>query len=147
MSDISANGAVVTLQAFPTFGNKPIPLTAWATDTDPFDIPELEILQSEMNINGEMVSWATPKPISVNLALIPGSPDAILMGFLLENNRVGFLKPSTKDVINITVTYPNEKPKVFRMGRISAGTPHPGSSANGKKKPVTFKFVFQGVSY
>ena len=147
MSDVSANGMIVMLQASVTFPS-PIPLLNFASDSDPFDVPELEMLSAETNLNGEMVSWCTPKPVPVSISVIPDSATDILLGVLASNNRIGFGKPSTRDIINITVLYAGApKPRVFALGRMQTGNFGTGTNASGRRKSKTYKFVFQEVSY
>jgi len=147
MSDISSNGLVAKLTASVTYPAG-IPLVNFASDVDPFDVPELEILNAESNINGEMVAWSVPKPVTVSIAVIPDSATDVLLGVLLSNNRVGFGKPSTKDLITIAVQYFGfPKPRIFTLGRIQSGVFGTATNSSGRRKSKTYKFVFQEVSY
>ena len=148
MENVSANGLTVIINALPSFPY--LVLTQWADDTDPLDIPELEITGSAMGINGDLITWSTPKPIEVKLSVIPGTNDDRNLGILFNLNRAGKLKPSTHDVVNMSFIYANSIGGIFRRVTLAAGTcktymPATGAASSGRKKSKTYSFIFENV--
>ena len=149
MQNISANGLVVTLNAVPSFPY--LVLSQWADDSDPLDIPELEITGSAMGINGDLITWNTPKPIEIKLSVIAGSTDDKNLSILFNLNRAGKMKPSTHDTINLTFIYANMgsvlvKPTMLIGGRCKSYMPATGAASSGRKKSKTYSFIFENVA-
>ena len=149
MENISANGLTVVLSAIPSFPN--LVLTQWADDADPLDFPDIDIADSAMGVNGDLVVWSTPKPIEVSLSVIPGSSDDKNLNILFSLNRAGKLKPSTSDLVNMTFIYGGTLAGVAKRvtligGRCMAYAPATGAASSGRKKSKTYKFVFENVT-
>jgi len=104
MENISGFGLVVSILASNSF---PVGLliSDFADDSDPFDFPVLQIGDSGMGLNGDLVVWQKPNPIKVTLNVIPGSFSDINLAILLEANRTGKNKSSARDVITMTGIY------------------------------------------
>ena len=68
MENISGFGSSASIIASKTF---PIGLylTEFADDTDPFDIPSIQIADKAMGVNGELIIWSKPNPINVNIVV------------------------------------------------------------------------------
>ena len=149
MENISANGLTVIASAVPSFPY--LVLTQWADDTDPLDLPEIEITGSAMGVNGDLVTWSSPKPLELSLSVIPGSTDDNNLNILFNLNRAGKLKPSTNDLVNLTFFYVSTSGLLTRKvaligGRCSAYQPATGAASSGRKKSKTYKFVFENVA-
>ena len=141
-ANIEGFGLSATLVASVTFPNG-IPISQFADDTDPFDIPEITIADSGMGLNGDLLKWSVATPISVNLAVIPTQEDDINLGILLENNRVGRGKIGSNDSITLTGIYPDGSSVVFTNGFIVTGTPGNGIATSGRIKTKTYNFTFE----
>lgn len=140
--DISGYGGIVTILALPTYPVA-VPLTQFADDSDPFDLPELEIAQTSMGNNGDMLTWSTAKVIQITLALIPSSIDDEILSVLLENNRVGKGKLfTTRDKITLTCLYPDGKYVNLVDGKLVKGMPGTSWSSAGRFKTKTYTFEF-----
>ena len=120
--DISGFGLRVQLIASIRF---PIgfSVTEFADDADPFDLPSIQVADTAMTLNGDIVSWSTPVPINLTLNVIPGSEDDDNLASLFEANRVGLGKVSTADLITLVATYPNGNFITLINGRIVNGMP------------------------
>lgn len=145
MQDVSGSGLRIRLVASVTFPQG-ITLSAFADDSDPFDVPSIEIGSNAMGLNGDLVFWSAPKPIAVNLAVIPQSDDDRNLDTLFEANRVGRGKLSARDVVTMTAIYPNNAQKTLAQGKIMSGMPATGVASSGRLKTKTFGFVFEGLS-
>jgi len=148
MENISANGLTITVSALPSFPN--LVLTQFADDTDPLDIPEIEINDSGMGVNGDLVTWNTPKPIEVKIGVIPGSTDDKNLNILFNLNRAGKLKPSTNDLVNLTFRYASTEGFASRKvsmigGRCKAYMPQTGAASSGRQKSKTYSFFFENT--
>lgn len=146
MTDVTASGFTAVVKASKTFPNG-LPLTFWADDTDPFDIPELVIAEAAMNLNGNLVTWTAPKPIPIKLALIPASEDDVNMQILFDANRAALGKRIARDVITITVSYPNGATATFSAGIMTTGMPALSPASAGRFKSQTYGFTFENIAY
>lgn len=141
MADISHFGTVVTISASNTFP-APIPLTAFPRDTDPFDIPELEIAKAELGTNGNMVTWSTPNPVEITLNIIPNTPDHISLGVIFEQNRLQKGKKSAYDKITLVRVMPDGSTLTLSDGKMTSGAPAASLTSDGKIKTPSYKFIF-----
>lgn len=142
MEDISGIGITVTLFASKTY---PAGLTVsqFADDADPLDFPDVELLSEGMNVNGELVTWLTPKPLSVSLNLIPNTEDSKNMDILFDANRPAYKKIAVKDVITMVVNYPDGSKKILNNGRPKTYAPASGITSAGRHKSRAYTFVFE----
>ena len=142
MEDISGLGISVTIFASKTF---PAGLTVsqFADDADPLDLPDIEILSEGMNVNGELVTWLTPKPLIVDLNLLPETEDSKNLDILFDANRPAYKKVTVRDVITLVVNYPDGKKKVLNNGRPKAYAVSPSIASAGRYKSRRYQFVFE----
>lgn len=142
MEDISGIGITATIFASKTY---PAGLTVsqFADDADPLDFPDVEILSEGMNINGELVTWVTPKPLIVTLNVIPNTEDANNLDIMFDANRPAFKKIAVKDVITLVVNYPDGKKKILNNGRPKTYSPASGIASAGRYKSRAYTFVFE----
>ena len=142
MQNISGFGLSVNIIASNSF---PVGLylTEWADDSDPFDLPSLQIADSAMGLNGDLIVWTKANPIKVTLSAIPGSFTDLNLAILLEANRAGRGKLSAKDVITMTAIYPNNSPIILLNGAITDGLPGNSVASSGRQKSKTYNFTFE----
>ena len=142
MSDISGNGVQLLLMASNTF---PIgfPITQLADDVDPIDFADLQLAETTMGVNGDLISWTSPQPIEFTLAVVPNGIDDIALSVLHEANRASKSKTSAKDSITITIVYPNLRPIVLKNGSIVTGSSGPSISSSGRIKSKSYTFRFE----
>src|SRR5882724_9120 len=86
--DISGFGAVVSLIASNTFPTGFV-ITQFADDSDPVDMPSINIGDAAMGLNGDLIVWRRAIPLPSVIAVIPGSADDINLGILAAANRAG----------------------------------------------------------
>ena len=141
MQNISGYGLIVNVLASNTFPAGLL-LTQFADDADPFDIPSLQIADTAMGLNGDLIGWSKPNPIKVTINVIPQSFSDLNLAVLLEANRVGRGKIGSRDIITMTAIYPNGSPIILTNGFITDGIPGSpvASSARLKSKSYTFAF-------
>ena len=101
MQNISGFGLIVNVLASNTF---PVGLllSQFADDSDPFDIPSIQIADKAMGLNGDLIIWAKANPIIVTLNVVPQGTDDLSLAVLLEANRVGRGKVGARDIITMT---------------------------------------------
>jgi hypothetical protein len=140
--DISGNGVTIIVAGSKTF---PVgfPVTQLADDVDPLDFANLQLSETAMGVNGDMVSWTTPKPIEFTLAVVPNGVDDIALSVLHEANRGAKGKASAKDSITVTIIYPNLRPIVLRKGIILDGSAGPSIASSGRIKTKSYTFRFE----
>lgn len=145
MQDISATGITLLVKASNTF-SQGFPVTQFADDADPFDLPAIEVAATAMNVNGELVTWSSPQPIATTINVIPGGEDDTNLAILLENNRAAMGKITARDVITIVAVYPDGSTVTASNGKITSGSPGKSVATAGRLKSKAYTFVFQDIS-
>lgn len=143
MPDVSATGLKIKLICLPTFPAG-ISISQFADDADPLDTPDLEMAQYAMDINGSLVLWRTPKPIEVDLNVLPNTQEDQNLSILADTNRVSKGKVSVADNITLVATYPDGTTKVLDNGALVSAPPMTSAASAGRLKTKHYKFVFQG---
>jgi len=118
-------------------------VTQFADDSDPIEIPALQISDSAMGLNGDKVSWLTANQIMATVSIIAGSDDDKNMALLFEANRVGRNKESAKDVITVFVTYPDGQFATLTGGTCQEFMPTKSVSSDGRLKTRAYMFSFE----
>ena len=156
MLDISMAGATVSIN-MAGLGNA-FTINEFAEDADPISIPDLEVRKGAMNLNGKLLSWASPNPISISFSLIPGSKSDIALAAAIRAAHIGGRGEQIGNayVQSLTVTAPiatgentatnshTKKSWTFYNGYISTGSPAQGSNGEGRATTKTYTFVFEG---
>ena len=166
MVDISMQGARLTIQnSLVGSGNGNIVLE-FSDEGTPIDFPDLETVGYAMTMNGELVTWTKPAPVTFRVTVIPGSNSDAKLRRLLYAGHVGgkrgnpinqaevYISSATLEVPSIstsfgagaTVTAAGRSRFTFTNGRMSGGQPGIGSNAEGKMSARTYYFVFEKIS-
>ena len=142
MTDIAGFNLKINVLASETF---PIGfvVTEFADDADPFDLPSLQIADSAMGLNGDLITWSKASPIKISLALIPNGVDDTNMSILFEANRVGKGKLGAHDIITMTAVYPDGRIITLTQGVITDGMPGNAISSAGRMKSKIYNFAFE----
>jgi len=142
MADISGFGLVVTVKASNTFPVGFI-ITQFADDTDPFDVPSIQIADKAMGLNGDLIAWSTANPINISLSVVPQSNDDINLAILLEANRVARGKLPADDIITMNAIYKNGSFVTLTNGIITDGMPGNAVASAGRLKSKVYNFSFE----
>ncbi len=121
-------------------------ITQFADDADPIDLPAMQIRDKAMGLNGDLVTWSKANPIVFTLNVIPETEDDHHLQVLAESNRVGKGKKAVKDVITVTVSYPNGTVKKLTKGAITDIPAATGVASAGRMKTKTYTFVFENIT-
>lgn len=143
--DVSASGIVITLRASVTFPGG-FQITELADDTDPFDMPDIAAATAAMNVNGDLVSWTAPVPITPTIAVIPGSEADENLNILYGANRAAKGRRTARDIITIVANYPDGSTLTLSNGVITSGNPGKSVASAGRLKTRSYVFAFQDVS-
>ena len=143
MQNISGFGLIVNVIASHTFPFG-LPITQFADDSDPLDVPSLQIGDSAMGLNGDLIAWSKANPIKSTLNVVPSSIDDINLSILLEANRVGRGKIGARDIITMTILYPAGNFVTLINGIITDGTPSSSVASAGRLKTKNYNFTFEG---
>jgi len=120
------------------------PITQFADDADPFDVPSIQLKDKAMGLNGDLVTWAKAHPINITINVIPGGDDDVLLAILAEANRVGKGKLSINDKISMVGIYPDGKTIISLLnGAITDAMPGTTVSNSGRFKSKTYSFTFE----
>lgn len=142
MANISGFNAEVRLLSTVTFPGG-IVLTQFADDSDPIDIPNLQVGETAMGLNGDLITWSRANPIVLNIAVIPGSEDDQNLAVLLEVNRPGRGKIMPIDIITLNISYPQGNVVQFINGAITEGAPVSSVVSTGRMRSKVYSFSFE----
>jgi hypothetical protein len=142
MQNITGFGLSINLIASITFPAGFI-INQFADDSDPLDVPSLQIGDSAMGLNGDLIAWSKANPIKLTLDVIPSSDNDINLAILLENNRVGRGKLGAKDLITMSLIYPASNTITLTNGIITDGIPFSPVSSAGRLKSKSYQFTFE----
>lgn len=145
MSDISAIGIALRCVASNSFPSG-FTITEFADDADPFDLPAIDIASVGMNVNGHMVSFSAPTPITITVSVIPGSEADRNLAVIFEANRAGKNKRHAGDVITLVGTYPDGASLTLSEGKMTNGMPGNSPASAGRIKSKAYTFAFQNLS-
>jgi hypothetical protein len=143
--DVSGFGLVIQLVASSTFPAG-VTLSQFADDADPFDLPSVNIGDSAMGLNGDLVKWSKANPIKITINVIPGTEDDQNLAVLFDANRVGRGRSSAQDNITVTGIYPDGQAITLTNGLITDGMPGSGVASAGRLKSKPYQFTFEGLS-
>lgn len=138
-------GSLIQLRASTTFPNG-VNLTQFADDTDPFDVPSLQIADKAMGTNGDLILWPKANPIPITFALIPNGIDDRNVSILFEANRVSKGKFPALDLITMVWILPDGSKFTFDNGGITDGMPANAVSSAQRLKSKPYSFAFQSVN-
>jgi hypothetical protein len=144
MQDISGFGIRVTIRASVTFPQG-FTVTQFADDGDPIDTPSQQIMEAAMGLNGDMVAWAKANPIRATVSAIPDSDDDRNLAVLADANRVGRGKQSARDIITMTIVYPDGSTKTLTQGKLTDAPLSTSIASAGRKKTKGYIFAFEGM--
>jgi len=142
MQNISGFGTTLTLIASKTFPLGII-VNQYADDVDPLDVPALQIADSAMGLNGDLIVWSKANPLKVVIGVVPSSLSDIELNILLEANRVGRGKLGARDVITLNISYPSGNFVSLTNGIITDGLPFNAVSSSGRLKSKPYSFSFE----
>lgn len=145
MNDISGFGIRVRVIGSVTFPSG-FDVTQFADDSDPFDLPSMQIRDKAMGINGDLVTWSKANPVMASLALIPNSDDDRNMQVLFEANRVGKGKQGARDTVTLVAIYPDGRVWTGSQGVITDGMPGSGVASAGRLKSNVYQFAFENLA-
>lgn len=145
MSDISGFGSIINIIASSTF---PVgyPITEFSDDSDAFDFPSVKIGSGAMGLNGDLVTWANPIPLPGTISCIIGSQSDTALQVLAKNNLVGKGKTNARDIITITVVYPDNTQVTFTGGKMTDAMFGKSASNSGRLKTRVYGFIFESVN-
>ena len=142
MENISGFGLRANLIASNTYPVGFI-ISEFADDSDPFDLPSLQIADSAVGLNGDLIVWSKANPIKFVLSVVPTSLDDINLSILLQANRPSRGKIPSRDVITLTGIYPSGDFVTLTNGIITDGIPANAVSSAGRFKSKTYNFSFE----
>lgn len=145
MDNISGFGLVVTLIASQTFPTG-ITLTQFSDDGDPLDLPSIQIADKGMGLNGDLVVWSKATPVPVTLNVIANTQDDVNLSIIAENNRVGRGKNSSRDVITMTIVYPDGSTVFLDPGLITDAMFGKSVASAGRYKTKAYAFTFENMT-
>lgn len=145
MQDISGFGLQVRLIASVTFPAG-ISITQFADDADPLDLPSIQISDKAMGLNGDLLTWSKATAIPATVAVVPGSEDDQNLSVLAEANRVGKGKNSARDIITLTVIYPDGRTLTLTQGKITDSMFGNSVASAGRLKSKPYIFTFENMN-
>ena len=119
----------------------PLPISAFAKDTDPFDVPNVDIAEMEIGTNGDAISWSVQNPIPASISVIPATDDHEILQTIFNANRSEKGSPSANDTITLVRILPNGETTTMK-GRITSGPTTTSLASSGKIKTPVYGFMW-----
>lgn len=145
MQDISGFNTRITIRASVTFPQG-FTVTQFADDGDPVDTPSQPIADKASGLNGDLITWSKANPILATVNVIPDSDDDRNLAALAEANRVGRGKQSARDVITLTIVYPDGGTRTLTPGVMTDAPLATSVASAGRRKTKAYAFAFEGAS-
>lgn len=123
-------------------GGVPFPLTKFADDVDPFDIPEITIAEAKMGLNGDLITYSVATPITIKIGLIPDTAEDEAMQLLFTANRIARGTRIARDQFKIVGVYGSGRTITLNDGVLTAGQPGTGVASEGRLKSKVYTFMF-----
>ncbi len=142
MSDISGFLTEIVLVASSTFPAG-ISITEFADDADPIDVPSIPLYATAMGLNGDLLTWSSANPITATVNVIPQSGNDVNLGILAEANRTGKGKTSARDIITLTLLFPNGSGVILTQGSITDAMLSNSVASAGRLKSKPYAFAFE----
>lgn len=144
--NISGFGLTIDLIASVTFPTGVV-LTQFGDDADALDFPTIQLGESAMSLNGDLVKWSKPAVIPLTLNIIPNSLNDELLTILVQSNQVGKNKLNIQDNISMVIFYPDGAITTLTQGLITNAMVSSGVASAGRLKTKPYTFQFEGVVY
>lgn len=142
--DITAFSTSIRLIASATYPTG-ITITQFSDDADPIDFASIQIGDTAMGVNGELIVWAKAATLPMVLNVIPGSDDDLKLQTLANNNRVSQGRNSVRDIITAVVNYPDGSFTSLSGGKIVNAQFAKSAASSGRLKTKSYAFSFQNV--
>ena len=144
-TNVSGFGLTAQIVADTTFPNG-VTITAFADDADPLDSPDFTAADTAFGLNGDMIVWSRANGIEIAINVIPTTEDDDNLDALLDANRVGKNKSSSRDSVEIIFTYPNGQRANCSSGVIVSGAILPQVAGSGRIKTRQYRFRFEQIT-
>ena len=144
MINVGGANSKVTIISVPTFPQG-FTVTELATDTDPLVIDDIEINNTEVGVNGDVVSWKKAGLINVELSVIPNTESDKNLKIILNSNRLAKNKVALDDDITMIVTESDGTITTFSGGKLISGPLSNSIGADAKIRTKTYRFTFSNV--
>lgn len=144
MINIGGAGSKVTIISVPTFPQG-FTVTEFATDTDPLVVDDIEINNTEVGVNGDVVSWKKAGLLNLELSVIPNSESDKNLKILLNSNRLAKNKVALDDDITMIIVEADGTTTTYTGGKMLSGTPSNSISSDAKLRTKTYRFTFSNV--
>lgn len=143
--DVSGVGLTINLKASVTFPSG-FSVTQFADDGDSISFDEMEIGGSAMGLNGDLITWDKITPINVPINVIPNSDDDKNLEVLFEANRAAKGKKTAKDVITMSIIYPDGRSATLSGGRLLKGKAANSVASEGRMTSKSYAFAFENIT-
>ena len=142
MENTSGFGFLLNLQADITFPMGII-ISQFPDDADPITAEPINIAESAMGLNGDLIVWQKAEPIKLSFSVIPGGDDDDNLAILADNNRVAKGKFPVQDSITIVKIFPNGNTETYANGILMSAPVGTGIASTGRLKTKTYSFAFE----
>lgn len=118
-------------------------VTQFADDADSLDFAPVAIGDSEMGLNGDLITWNKAVPLPMTINVIPGTADDLNLQALANANRAAQGKRAALDRITATIVYPDGRIVTLAGGVIISAPFGLSVSSQGRVKTNTYSFMFE----
>lgn len=138
--NISARGARVIISYGDNYN--PIVLDDFADDQDPIMIDELDLGETAFDINGKLFRKSKLEPVTMHIAVIPGSEDEMNLNDAILTHGIGMFGCPTL-IKTLTVKYPNDREVTFYNGFHIGASMGYAATSQGRIRTKNYSFSFK----
>jgi len=138
--DLTARGVKVIIN----YGEDyyPVVLNDFADDQDPIMIDELDLGEAAFDINGQLFRKSKLEPITMHIAVIPGSEDEKALNESIINGEIGMFGCPTL-IKTLIAKYPNNTEVTFYNGFHTGASMGYAATSQGRIRTKNYSFAFK----
>lgn len=136
--NVSARGASVVI----SYGDRTLVLNDFADDQDPIMIDELDLGEAMFDINGRLFRRSRLEPVTMHIAVVPGSSDEKALNEAIINHEIGMFGCPTP-IKTLTVKYPNDRDVTFYNGFHVGASMGYAATSQGRIRTKNYSFAFK----
>jgi len=142
--NVSGLGLQVTILSIPTFPQG-FTINQWPDDSDPLTVGDVQVTDTAMGVNGDMIVWNKANVIPVELSVVPNTEADKNLSILLKANRAVKNKVSVSDSVTMVITYRDGTTNTLAGGVITQGQPANSVTGDSRLKTKTYSFNFANI--
>lgn len=125
---------------------KGIVVGEFSDEGDPFTLNPRKIRDGAMTLQTTAVYWTTAELIRMTVRVVANTPVDTSLRQFFESNAAQSFGSGSKDVVTMTISYPNGSKTTFSNGSCDSYSPAMGAAQSGRLTQSEYSFMFAKVT-